>query len=56
VREYLAAHAPVDYEMARHAYGSAMPSGDEGRAAFFAIWSMLRYEYADAMLSEGKTE
>jgi hypothetical protein len=53
-REYLAAHAPVDLACAVTSYGASFPQDDKGRAAFFAVWSMLRYEYADAMLSEGK--
>lgn len=51
LRDYFAAHAPVSYEAARHVYGGdGMWNDDCSRAAFFAVWTMLRYEYADAMI------
>lgn len=58
LRDYYAAHAPVDVKMALVAWGdpklAGPPSDDEGRAAFMAVWALLRYDYADAMLEERK--
>lgn len=54
LRDYFAAHAPVDFSYAMDVYGgrkiSKLPTTDEERAVFFAVWTLLRYEYADAML------
>lgn len=51
LRDYFAAHAPVDYSMACQAFGSTPNlNNDQERAAFFAVWAFMRSEYADAML------
>lgn len=51
--DYFAAHAPVSYEMALAVYGSSeAPTSDTERAAFFAVWALLRREYASAMVAE----
>lgn len=53
LRDYFAAHAPVDFQMALQVFGAQdiNLTDDETRAAFFAIWAMLRTEYADAMIA-----
>lgn len=53
LRDDLAARAPIGFDEARSAFGST-PSlaSASSRAAFFAVWALLRYEYADAMLRE----
>lgn len=55
LRDYLAAHAPVSFDAAISAFG-ADPNfnRDNERAAFFAVWSLLRFEYADTMLEARK--
>lgn len=53
LRDQLAAHAPVDFMAAHQTYGRELNlNSDQERAAFFAVWALLRYEYADAMLHE----
>jgi hypothetical protein len=54
LRQYYAAHAPVSYEMACAAWGDQRPfiNDDATRAGFMAVWAMLRFEYAEAMLHE----
>lgn len=59
LRDYLAAHAPVGATMALAVWGkdsqlAGPPADDKARAAFMAVWALLRYEYADAMLAERK--
>lgn len=55
LRDYFAAKAPVTFDVVTLAYGGE-PSitQDVDRAAFFAVWAMLQYEYADAMIAAGK--
>lgn len=57
LRDYFAAHAPVDAKMALAVWGkdanlAGPPADDAARAAFMAVWALLRYEYADAMVAE----
>lgn len=53
LRDYFAAHAPVSFEMACQCWGDHSPQTDDrARASFAAVWALLRYEYADAMLAE----
>lgn len=53
LRDYFAAHAPIDWDVAMRFWGRGKaPYTDQDRAMFFAVWTMLRYEYADAMLKE----
>ena len=52
LREHFAANAPIDSHAAGAAYGGPIDwHSDSDRAAFFAVWAMLRFEYADAMLA-----
>jgi hypothetical protein len=53
-RQYLAAHAPITYDMVVNAGGGTWPSllDNVSRGGFFAIWACLAYEWADAMLAE----
>lgn len=52
--DYLAANAPVTFEMALKAWGDEDVNlvDDGNRKAFFAMWGYLRYEYAYAMMEE----
>ncbi|MGZ2374951.1 hypothetical protein ACVI3U_002854 [Sinorhizobium medicae] len=56
LRAYLAAHAPVTFEMACYAVSRSpvmiMLHNAEDRAAILAAWAQLRAEYAHAMLAE----
>ncbi|WP_404291476.1 hypothetical protein ACD578_05215 [Microvirga sp. RSM25] len=52
LRDYLAAHAPISFEMAAQVFGDVPPFNDANRAAFLAVWALVRYEYADQMLRE----
>ena len=54
VRDYLAAHAPVELGTMLEVYGdeNADLFLDNVRASYMAILAMARYEYADAMLTE----
>ncbi|MBS7703283.1 hypothetical protein [Chelatococcus asaccharovorans] len=53
LRDYYAAHAPVDYLAAMAVHGGRPNlNNDQERAAFFAVWALMRYEYADAMIAE----
>lgn len=54
--DYLAAHAPIDFNAAVNAWGSENINltNDSEREAFMSMWSYLRYEYAHAMLVERK--
>ncbi|RVH56266.1 hypothetical protein CN213_16090 [Sinorhizobium meliloti] len=56
LRAYLAAHAPVTFEMACRVFGDKPESinlhDDTTRGAFLAVWALLRREYADAVLAE----
>jgi len=53
LRDYFAAHSPVDYLAAMAVHGGRPNlNNDHERAAFFAVWALMRREYADAMLSE----
>jgi hypothetical protein len=54
LRDFIAIDAPIDYEVVKTAYGTSIPSNDIDRAAFFAAWALLRYEFADAMLDQKK--
>lgn len=52
LRDYFAAQAPITFEVVMLTYGGEPHiTQDADRAAFFAVWTMLRYEYADAMLA-----
>ena len=53
LKDYFMAHAPVTFEMAIQAYG-ATPNlcADMERRCFFAVWCLLRKEYAEQMLDE----
>lgn len=53
LRDYFAAKAPVDFGMVAALWGDDQISlhDDRTRAAFIAVWAMLRYEWADAMLA-----
>lgn len=50
LRDYFAAHAPIDWHNARAAF-DRQPYNDD-RAEFYALWVRLRYEWADAMLAQ----
>ena len=55
IRDWLAAQAPITDQMAAYAMG--LDDGidltcDLNRHALFAVWAMMRYEMADAMLAE----
>lgn len=58
VRDYLAAHAPVELGTVLKVYGdeNADLFLDNVRASYMAILAMVRYEYADAMLTEREKE
>ena len=52
LRDWFAAQAPITFEFVMLAYGGEPHiTQDADRAAFFAVWTMLQYEYADAMLA-----
>ena len=52
LRDWFAAQAPITFEVVMLTYGGEPHiTQDVDRAAFFAVWAMLRYEYADAMLA-----
>lgn len=55
LRDWFAGQAPITFGDAAVAYGR-MPNFNQGdeRAAFFAVWTRLRYEHADAMLAARK--
>lgn len=51
MRDWFATHAPITFEDASKAYGShPRLSNDAERASFFAVWAVLRFEYADEMM------
>lgn len=53
--DYLAAHAPIDFNAAVNAWGSEninLTGAD--LKDFCTMWAYLRYEYAAAMLEERK--
>lgn len=54
LRDYFAAHAPVELGTVLKVYGdeNADLFLDNVRASYMAILAMVRYEYADAMLTE----
>ena len=57
LRDYFAAHAPITLEDVLAVGGwrdATVLQEDVGRAAVFAVWSGLRYEYADQMLEARK--
>lgn len=59
MRAYLVAHSPITYEVAVRCFFAAnerMPAieNDADRASFFAVWSMLRAEFAEAQLAAMK--
>lgn len=57
LRDWFAGQAPVTFEVAMLAYGREPHIlQDADRAAFFAVWAMLRYDYADAMLAASAQE
>lgn len=37
LRDYFAAKAPIDYELAKRIFGADMPHDDQGRASFLAV-------------------
>lgn len=53
LRDTLAMHAPISYEVALAVWGDDSPylHQDLSRASFFSVWAMLQYEWADAMLT-----
>lgn len=58
-RDELAAKAPITWEMVLRVWGDADTDLQEdlARTGFMAIWAMLCYEWADAMIEEaGKKE
>lgn len=53
VRLTLTALSPVTYEVACQAFGCEPNlTNDRDRASFFAVWAMLRVEFADAVVKE----
>lgn len=56
----LAARAPITPDMVACAYGTPLNDirlglvRDDERAAFMAIWAMLAYEWAEAMVREAQ--
>lgn len=57
LRDDMAMNAPVTFFQALSIWGdpSVNLHDDRTRAAFYAVWAGLRYEYADAMLEARKT-
>lgn len=57
-RAYYAAHAPITLETVCLAFGSDPKLTELGRdatrASFMAVWALMRFEYADAMLRQEK--
>lgn len=58
LRDAFAMNAPIDFEVACGAFGVAAHeyplAPDTNRIPFLAVWAMIRYEYADAMLEARK--
>jgi len=58
LRDYLAAHSPIDFAFAMRIFGWSPDNGpssltnEADRVSFLAVWAALRYEYADEMLSQ----
>lgn len=51
LRDWFAGQSPVTFDVVIRVYGGEPHlTTDADRAAFFAVWTMLQYEYADAML------
>jgi len=57
LRDYYAAHAPIDFAFAMRVFGWNDDNGpsslthDADRISFLCVWAALRYEYADEMLA-----
>lgn len=56
LRDDLAMNAPINFHLALSVWGDASVNlcDDKTRRCFNGVWSMLRYEYADAMLEARK--
>lgn len=54
LRDWYAGRAPIGFNMVCKVWGSDDPAltEDPTRAGFFAVWAMLCFEWADAMLAE----
>lgn len=54
LRDYFASKSPITFDHIKMVYGDDNPemSDDLTRKVIFGLWSMMNYEYADAMLAE----
>lgn len=54
LRDQFASSAPVTLEQVLAVFGDpdANMQGNHTRVAVYALWAMMRYEYADAMMTE----
>jgi hypothetical protein len=57
LRDYFAAHSPITWEVAAMVYGGRQIvqdriSKDGDRVAIFSVWTLMNYEYADAMIAQ----
>lgn len=51
----LAFKAPITFEMACSAWGDTPDfSHDKVRETFFAVWALLNFEWAEAMMNEAE--
>lgn len=58
LRDYYIANNPIDFSIAVRAWGSRDGdvnfTDDQTRAGFFAVWALIRVEFADAMIKARK--
>lgn len=52
--EMLALQAPITFEMVCKAWGDDNPNliNDATRKAFFSVWALMCFEWAEAMIAE----
>lgn len=54
-RDFFASTAPITFGDVVKVYGSVPDVGNDlTRACFFSVWSLMKFEYADAMMAERK--
>lgn len=54
-RDHFAACAPINFDIVGKIFGGeASVAVDGDRAAFMAVWAMVSFEYADAMMEARK--
>lgn len=53
-RDYYAMNAPIDFETAKEIWGDpdVNLANDITRRAFFAVWIMAKFEFADMMIEQ----